>query len=302
MAAIPAILPTTISSGIWMGAEKRSAVLSVANVRPQPFGINQYLTLSTPPKAEIVGAGADKGASGGALTPMTVPPIKVHATIRVDQEVQWADQDHQLLVMADLAFALEQALAEQIDAAVIHRVSVLQGTPVASITTGLSTSGPEIEANLLTSTADLFIEQAAGLVVGAGYTPTGAIVDGGYAFAIGSARDNENRPLNPNFPLTGAVDNYRGLRYGVSQAVSGRNFMADTGLRAIVGDFSALAFGLVRDIPIETILYGDPDGLGDLKRKNQIAIRGEMLFGFGIFAGPAFARVVDKVTDVLPAP
>ena len=300
MATIPAVLPTSVASGIWLGAEKRSAVLGVANVRPQTFGSNQYLTLSSPVKAEIVGAGADKAPSGGAITPITVPPLKVHATIRVDQEVEWADQDHQLLVMSDLAFALEQALAEQIDAAVIHRVSVLQGTVVGAITAGLSTSGPAVEANLLTGGADLYIEQAAGLVIGAGYTPTGALVDSGYAFSIGSARDGNGRPLNPDFPLTGAVDNYRGLRYGVSQAVSGRNFMADTKLRAIVGDFSALAFGMIRDIPIETIRYGDPDGLGDLKRKNQIAIRGEMLFGFGIFAPTAFARVVDLVTDAAP--
>ena len=67
MASIPAILPTSVASGIWTGAQKKSAILAVANVRPQKFGNVKFMRLTAPPKAEIVGAGAAKGASGGTL-------------------------------------------------------------------------------------------------------------------------------------------------------------------------------------------------------------------------------------------
>ena len=294
MASIPAILPTSVASGIWTGAQKKSAILAVTNVRPQKFGNVKFMRLTAPPKAEIVGAGAAKGASGGTLAALDVPPIKVHATIRADEELKWADEDHQLQALEDLAAALEGALAEQIDLAVIHRVSALQGTVVSTLPSGLAAVTTKLEITDPTK-VNTYLTQAAGTVLGAGYTPTGAVLDPTFAFAAATETDTTGRPLNPDFPLTGAVDNHRGLRVGVSQAVSGRTVMADSKLRGVVGDYGALALGLMRDIPVKMIEYGDPDGLGDLQRHNQIALRGEMSFGFGVFADAAFAKIVDEV-------
>ena len=182
MASIPAILPTSVASGIWTGAQKRSAILAVANARPQKFGEGKAMTLTQRPKAEIVGAGADKGASGGVMSSITVAPIKIHATIRVDQELQWADEDHQLQALEDLGAALEGALAEQIDLAVIHRVSALQGTVVSTLPSGLAAVTTKLEITDATK-VNTYLTQAAGAVMGAGYTPTGAVLDPTFAFA-----------------------------------------------------------------------------------------------------------------------
>ena len=71
----------------------------------------------------------------------------------------------------------------------------------------------------------------------------------------------------------------------VGNTVSGRPEAADTGVRAIVGDFtSGIRWGVQRNLPLELITYGDPDGQGDLKRKNQIAIRLEIVYGWYVFA------------------
>ena len=40
------------------------------------------------------------------------------------------------------------------------------------------------------------------------------------------------------------------------------------------------------------IEYGDPDGLGDLQRMNQIALRAEVVYGVGIMDLNAFAKIV----------
>ena len=40
------------------------------------------------------------------------------------------------------------------------------------------------------------------------------------------------------------------------------------------------------------IEYGDPDGLGDLQRQNQIAIRAEIVYGIGIMDQAAFTKIV----------
>jgi hypothetical protein len=58
-----------------------------------------------------------------------------------------------------------------------------------------------------------------------------------------------------------------------------------------MGDFNAFHWGVAREVPLETIEYGDPDGLGDLKRTNEIAIRAEAVLGYAIFDGSAFSII-----------
>ena len=60
----------------------------------------------------------------------------------------------------------------------------------------------------------------------------------------------------------------------------------------IVGDFqNAFRWGYSKNIPLEVIEYGDPDGLGDLKRTNEVVLRAEAFIGWGILDADAFARV-----------
>ena len=68
-------------------------------------------------------------------------------------------------------------------------------------------------------------------------------------------------------------------------------------MKAIAGDFSAFRWGVQVNVPMELIEYGDPDGLGDLKGKNQIAIRSEVVYGVGILSTDAFAQVRDAVDN-----
>jgi hypothetical protein len=48
-----------------------------------------------------------------------------------------------------------------------------------------------------------------------------------------------------------------------------------------------------RQVPIEVIRFGDPDGSGDLKRQNQIALRLEVVYGAAIMDTNAFAVIED---------
>ena len=49
--------------------------------------------------------------------------------------------------------------------------------------------------------------------------------------------------------------------------------------------------GVQRSIGAHLIEYGDPDGLGDLQRNNQIAIRAEIVYGIGIMDQNAFVKI-----------
>ncbi len=67
---------------------------------------------------------------------------------------------------------------------------------------------------------------------------------------------------------------------------------AASNLLGIVGQFDAVRWGVQRDIAAHLIEYGDPDGLGDLQRKNQLAIRAEVVYGIGILDLNAFAKIL----------
>ena len=68
-------------------------------------------------------------------------------------------------------------------------------------------------------------------------------------------------------------------------------------MKAIVGDFTAIKWGVQRSVPIEVIRFGDPDGQGDLKRANQIALRLEIVYGIPIMSTDAFAVVKDATAN-----
>ena len=64
-----------------------------------------------------------------------------------------------------------------------------------------------------------------------------------------------------------------------------------------MGDFNCFQWGIAREVPLETILYGDPDGNGDLKRTNELAIRAEVVFGFVIYDVKAFSLITGNFSS-----
>ena len=56
--------------------------------------------------------------------------------------------------------------------------------------------------------------------------------------------------------------------------------------------------GVAVAVPVELIEFGDPDGQGDLKRQNQIALRMEVVYGWGVMDLDGFSVVRDAVANV----
>ena len=88
-------------------------------------------------------------------------------------------------------------------------------------------------------------------------------------------------------------ENFQVLSAAASDTVSGRQELApeDVEVKALVGDFNAFQWGVAREIPLELIEFGDPDGNGDLKRTNEVAIRAESVLGYAIFDPTAFSLI-----------
>src|SRR5690606_6304412 len=94
-------IPTQILDP-WLGKVKYgSAVAALSGAIPQKFGPGETMTFDIG-EAEYVGEGANKGSSDATPTVKTVKPFKFHKTIRWTDEVMWADEDHQLGVVAQI--------------------------------------------------------------------------------------------------------------------------------------------------------------------------------------------------------
>lgn len=281
-------LPKEVVSGIWKKTITGSVVAQLSGGEPQKFGTHDVMTLSGRPKAEYVAESGQKSQSTISFAPKTVVPQKVQVTVRTSREVLIADEDYKLGVLNTIGDELSIALARALDLGVIHRLNPLSGTTVGGITAYLNQTS---NRRAITADADLDVEAAAGLVISDGFTPNGIALDSSYAWTLATARYTDGRKKFPELGLGTAVSDFLGLNAAVSDTVSGRPEAADQGVRGIVGDWSALRWGVQREIPLELIKYGDPDGDGDLSRKNQVAIRAEVIYGWAVLDSDAFAVI-----------
>ena len=277
----------------WLGkVQTGSAVATLSTATPMKFGKGEAFTFDIG-EAEYVGEGANKGASEVTSTIQTVEPFKFHKTVRWTEEVMWADEDHQLGVVDEILSLIQPALSRALDYGVFHGINPTTGTAVTAMTQRLSgttnsveiASGDKPYAN---------IDAADALVLGGGFVPSEIALDPSFAGSFASLRTTEGVKLYPELSLSTAAGVLEGHRSSVSRTVGAAGVAAtDTNIKAFVGDFSAIRWGVQKQIGLEVIRYGDPDGQGDLKRNNQVAFRAEVVYGWGIADLDAFAKIVD---------
>jgi HK97 family phage major capsid protein len=294
-------LPNNLASGLWSKVQTGSTVAALSGQSPMMFGSNQqYMTLTARPKGEVVAEGANKSQSQPTLSSKTVVPRKVQVTMRFNEEVQWADEAGQLGVLSELRDSASDALARALDLIVYHGINPLTGVALSGSPAKVLDSTNTVEVN--TANADADIESAVALTIADGfYMPNGIALDPGFAFKLATTRDGQNRKVYPELGTGLGMTNFFGLRAAVSTTVSapeatisgGAYATTNPNVKAIVGDFTAIRWGVQKSVPIEVIRFGDPDGNGDLKRANQIALRAEVVYGVAIMDTDAFAVIKD---------
>lgn len=286
-------LPRNIADGLVKATQTGSTVAALSAREPQRFGNTDIITFNGLPKAEFVSEGADKSPTEASFDTVTATPKKAQVTLRFNEEVEWADEDYQLGVLSEVADAGAVALARALDLGLYHRIQPLTGSVISGWSNYLDSTTKRVAAS---GNPDLDVENAAGLVIGANHAVNGIAFDPTYAWTLATARYADGRKKFPELGLGIDVTSFEGIPASVGNTVSGRPEATDRGLRAIVGDFrDGIRWGVQKDIPVELIRFGDPDGQGDLKRKNQIALRLEIVYGWYVFAD-RFAVVDDDAS------
>jgi len=281
----------------WLGkVQGGSVVAALSGAIPMKFGAGSTMTFDIG-EAEYVGEGAQKGASTVTTAPQTVAPFKFHKTIRMNEEVLWADEDAQAEAVQTILDQIQPALSRALDYGVIHGINPTGGAAVAAMTQKLSSTTNQVERVTASDKPYANLDAADALVLASSYVPGDFALDPTFASKFSSLRGtNSEQKLYPNFTLSTAVSELDSHRASVSRTVQALGVAAVASkILGIVGDFSAIRWGIQRQIGLELIKYGDPDGGGDLKRNNQVAFRAEVVYGWGIADLLAFALIVDKV-------
>lgn len=288
-------LPQRLAQRAFEKIKSGSTIAALGNPEPMLFGEVEFFDFDIG-EAEYVGEGVNKSGSSPTKTTVRVKPYKFQKTVRTSDEFVWADEDYRLGVMSQLAEQIPAPLARALDYGVYHGIDPLSGAVAAAMTTKLSATTNQVE-RVASDKPYANLDAAAALVLADGFAPTGAALDPSFAAPFFTLRNSTTEAkLYPDFRLDTDVSNLDGFRASTSKTVGAVGVAAAaTEVLAFVGDYSKIVWGVQRRIGVELIRYGDPDGGGDLKRNNQVALRAEVVYGWAIADLNAFAAVVDKV-------
>lgn len=284
-------VPVNVANEIFAKTSQTSTLARLSNREPQKFGQSNVMVLTGDVRAELVGEGAEKSPTNPTFGTKTVTPRKLQTTVRISNEVKWADEDYQLDVWNTVVERCSIALGRALDLVGYHKLNPLTGAVATTVTEGITNTTNSV--TLADGKYTEAVEAAAGLVIADGYVPSGVALDPTLSFGLATQRNEIGGKVNPDMGLGIDVSSYAGMNAAVSSTVSAlAEATTATNIIGFVGQFDAVRWGVQREIGAEVIEYGDPDGLGDLKRQNQIALRMEIVYGIGILDLNAFAKIV----------
>lgn len=270
----------------------KSSLARLSQSQPLPFNGETEFTFSLDSEVDLVAENGAKSNGGGAVTPVTMMPVKVEYGMRVSDEFKYAAEEVQLQYLQTFAEGFAKKVARGLDIMAFHGVNPRTGS-TASILNDKNFDDLITNTVVYDSSAPQDnVATAVGLVEAAEHEVTGLAMAPAFKSALASLKtaSNSNAPLFPQLGWGASVNEINGLPVDANSTVSyGSN--AD---RAIVGNFADFfKWGIARQIPVEVIEYGNPDNseAGDLKGHNQVYLRGEAYIGWGILVPDAFAIV-----------
>ena len=278
-------LPVEIAKDLVSKVADTSVIQTLSASSPAIFANRASILFTQDPEAEIVGESTQHSSQTVGLKPVDHIIKKLSVTVRFSNEVQWADEDSQLQIVDAIVDKSAAALGRGLDYLVFHALNPATGMAASGLTA--LTAG----ATAVTATTDPAADlDALADAVDPGYSISGIGLSKAYASSLRKVRvKNTGLRMFPEIPInlnTGVVD---GLAAATSNTVSAALAKTATKVLAVMGDFNLIKWGIVRDINIETIETGDPDGLGDLKRLGQVAYRAEVVYSYAVIDPKGFA-------------
>lgn len=275
-------------SEVFSKVKGHSSLAKLSTQTPIAFTGNKEFVFSMDGEVSIVGEGASKPAGDAAFTPVTITPIKFVYQHRLTDEFVKLSEEAQIPYLEAFAEGFATKMARGLDIAAMHGVNPATGTAVDALATKNFDMASIGSVTRVAGKEDDNIDSAVQLVVAEGGEVNGIAMAPAFASSLAQIKVN-GVVQYPEYRFGQNPNAFYGMGSDVNSTVSA-NSSNDL---AIVGDFkNAFKWGYAENVPLEVIQYGDPDGLGDLKRNNQIVLRAEAYIGWGILDTDSFKKVV----------
>lgn len=278
-------LPVEVTQAIINKVGNTSTIAALSPSTPQLFLNEDYIVFNGAAEAEVVAEGQQKSSYEQTASYVTGKKFKVQCTTRVTEELKWADEDNRLEIISSIQEDQTKAIARALDYVIYHAIDPKSGTKLTGYdaltakAVEVTDSGDDI-ANV-DALADAVNE----------YEINGVALSRTWASRLRKLRvPATGMRFYPEIPINLAAGTLDGIPAATSTTVDGARATTPTKVLGIMGDYSLIKWGMIRDIWAEVIQYGDPDKTGvDLKANNQIAYRTEAMFSYAVLDPKAFA-------------
>ena len=278
-------LPAEVTRAIINKVGNTSTIAALSPSTPQLFLNEDYVVFNGAAEAEVVAEGQTKSSYEQTASYITGKKFKVQCTTRVTEELKWADEDNRLEIISSIQEDQTKAIARALDYVIYHAIDPKSGTELdgydalTANAVAVTDSGDDI-ANV-DALADAVNE----------YEINGVALSRTWASRLRKLRvQATGMRFYPEIPINLAAGTLDGIPAATSTTVDGVKATTATKVLGIMGDYSLIKWGMIRDIWAEVIQYGDPDQTGvDLKAHNQIAYRTEAMFSYAVLDPNAFA-------------
>ncbi len=284
-----AMFPEKLVSETFDKVKGHSSLAKLCGASPMPFaGIEEFI-FTMDGEASIVGEGGNKPAGDADFTPKKIRPIKFIYQHRITDEFVNLSEEAQLPYLRAFSDGFAKKMARALDIAAIHGVNPYDGAE--SDTVGNNCFAKAVTASITydASAPDDNIDSAVSPIQDADGIVTGIAMSTTFGAALGAMKTADSHvTIYPEFRFGANPAAFGGIASDVNNTIA----FGNSAIRAIVGDFAnAFKWGFAKNIPLEIIQFGDPDGQGDLKRTNQIVLRSEAYIGWGILDPASFALI-----------
>ncbi|KAA8828311.1 MULTISPECIES: phage major capsid protein [Bifidobacterium] len=279
-------LPRELATAVVNKAKDTSTIAALSPSSPMIFTDKDFLMFNGKSEAEVVAEGQSKGSYEQDTTTVSAKRFKVQTTTRVTNELQWADEDNRTQIIEAIQLDQAAAIGRALDYVIYHAVNpkdgeTLTGYDALTAQAKAVTAGDDEIANV-DALADALNQT---------YDVNGVALSRTWASRLRKVRvPSTGMRFYPEIPLNLQAGSLDGITAATSGTVNGTKAKTPTGVLALMGDFSLIKWGMVRDMFATMIPYGDPDHAGtDLQNVNMVAYRTEAVFAYAVLDPNGFA-------------
>lgn len=282
------LFPADLVNQMFSKVTGHSSIAKLSAQKPLSFAGNEVMVFSLDNEVSIVGEGAAKPAGDGTVSAVTIVPVKVVYQARVNDEFIYAADEKRVEYLEAFADGFSKKIARGLDIMAFHGINPAAGETSSLIGTNSFDTCTAVDSYVSTA-AETDITAA---IAGIDGDVNGIALSKSFAVSLAATTLAGGQRPYEEFMWGGNPGAIRGIACDVNDTVS---ISASTATAdcAIIGDFqNAFRWGFSKNVPLEVIEYGNPDGgTYDLKQANQVLLRAEAYVGWGILNPDAFARV-----------